>query len=149
VAGRVGDASSRVERPRRAPARRSHRRIDDHRHALGQPALHSNHLARASALYGAIGITVVTLGWFFILGRAMVLAITVNAVIYERFGTISQAVFALPVLRALPQSHRGSAASSTSTPIWVTRTTDSRHKLTRAPQRSAGGRVCPKQSFPA
>jgi hypothetical protein len=103
VAGRVGDASSRVERPRRAPARRSHRRIDDHRHALGQPALHSNHLARASALYGAIGITVVTLGWFFILGRAMVLAITLNAVIYERFGTISRAVLALPVLRALPQ----------------------------------------------
>jgi uncharacterized BrkB/YihY/UPF0761 family membrane protein len=49
-----------------------------------------NHLARASALYGAIGITVVTLGWFFILGRAMVLAMTLNAVIHERFGTISQ-----------------------------------------------------------
>ena len=62
-----------------------------------------NHLARASALYGAIGLTVVTLGWFFILGRAMVLAMTLNAVIYERFGTISQAVFALPVLRALPR----------------------------------------------
>ena len=62
-----------------------------------------NHLARASALYGAIGLTVVTLGWFFILGRAMVLAMTLNAVIYERFGSISQAVFALPVLRALPR----------------------------------------------
>jgi uncharacterized BrkB/YihY/UPF0761 family membrane protein len=62
-----------------------------------------SHLARASALYGAIGITAVTLGWFFILGRAMVLAMTLNAVIYERFGTISQAVFALPVLRVLPR----------------------------------------------
>jgi len=62
-----------------------------------------NHLARASALYGAIGITVVTLGWFFILGRAMVLAMTLNAVIHERFGSISQVVFALPVLRALPR----------------------------------------------
>jgi len=62
-----------------------------------------NHLARASALYGAIGITTVTLAWFFILGRAVVLAMTLNAVIYERFGTISQAVFALPVLRVLPR----------------------------------------------
>jgi uncharacterized BrkB/YihY/UPF0761 family membrane protein len=60
-------------------------------------------LERASALYGAIGITVVTLGWFFILGRAMVFAMTLNAVIHERFGTISQAVFALPVIRVLPR----------------------------------------------
>jgi uncharacterized BrkB/YihY/UPF0761 family membrane protein len=65
-----------------------------------------SHIARASALYGAIGITAVTLGWFFILGRAMVLAMTLNAVIYERFGTISQAVFALPVLRVLPRKSR-------------------------------------------
>ena len=54
-------------------------------------------------LYGAIGTTIVTLGWFFILGRAIVLAMAVNAVIYERFGSISQFVFALPVLRPLPR----------------------------------------------
>jgi uncharacterized BrkB/YihY/UPF0761 family membrane protein len=60
------------------------------------------HIAQASELYGAIGTTVVTLGWFFILGRAMVLAMTLNAVVHERFGTISQAVFSLPVLRILP-----------------------------------------------
>jgi hypothetical protein len=36
----------------------------------------------------------------------MVLAMTLNAVIYERFGTISQAVFALPVLRVLPRKSR-------------------------------------------
>jgi uncharacterized BrkB/YihY/UPF0761 family membrane protein len=60
-------------------------------------------LGRASELYGAIGTTIVTLGWFFILGRAMVLAMTVNAVIHERFGTISQFVFSLPVLRILPR----------------------------------------------
>jgi uncharacterized BrkB/YihY/UPF0761 family membrane protein len=59
--------------------------------------------SRASELYGAIGTTIVTLGWFFILGRAMVLAMSVNAVIYERFGSISHVVFALPVVRALPR----------------------------------------------
>jgi uncharacterized BrkB/YihY/UPF0761 family membrane protein len=62
-----------------------------------------NRLGHASELYGAIGTTIVTLGWFFILGRAMVLAMVLNAVIHERFGTISQAVFSLPVLRILPR----------------------------------------------
>ena len=59
--------------------------------------------SRASQLYGAIGTTIVTLGWFFIFGRAIVLAMAVNAVIYERFGSISQFVFSLPLLRALPR----------------------------------------------
>ncbi|MET0326817.1 MAG: YhjD/YihY/BrkB family envelope integrity protein, partial [Ilumatobacteraceae bacterium] len=58
---------------------------------------------RASELYGAIGTTIVTLGWFFILGRAMVLAMAINAVIYERFGSISHVVFALPVVRVIPR----------------------------------------------
>jgi uncharacterized BrkB/YihY/UPF0761 family membrane protein len=62
-----------------------------------------NRIGQASELYGAIGTTVVTLGWFFILGRAIVLAMALNAVVHERFGTISQAVFALPVLRILPR----------------------------------------------
>ena len=59
--------------------------------------------SRASQLYGAIGITVVTLGWFFILGRTIVLSMSVNAAVYERFGSISQLVFSLPLLRALPR----------------------------------------------
>ena len=58
---------------------------------------------RASQLYGAIGTTIVTLGWFFILGRAIVLAMAVDAVIYERFGSISQFVFSLPLVRVLPR----------------------------------------------
>ena len=44
---------------------------------------------RASELYGAIGITLVTLGWFFFAGRAIVLSMALNAVLYERFGSIS------------------------------------------------------------
>ena len=38
-----------------------------------------------------------TLGWFFIIGRAIAFAFELNAVIYERFGSITTAVFSLPV----------------------------------------------------
>jgi uncharacterized BrkB/YihY/UPF0761 family membrane protein len=62
-----------------------------------------NRFSRASELYGAIGVTIVTLGWFFIAGRAMVLAMILDAVIFERFGSITQFVFGLPVLRVLPR----------------------------------------------
>ena len=58
---------------------------------------------RASELYGAIGLSLVFLGWFFFLGRAMVSGMTLNAVIYERFGSISHFVFGLPVVRVLPR----------------------------------------------
>jgi uncharacterized BrkB/YihY/UPF0761 family membrane protein len=58
---------------------------------------------KASQLYGAIGTTVVVLGWFFIIGRAIVLSMTVNAVLYERYGSVSQFVFGLPVVRVLPR----------------------------------------------
>jgi uncharacterized BrkB/YihY/UPF0761 family membrane protein len=59
--------------------------------------------SHASELYGAIGITIVTLGWFFILGRAMMFSLSVDAVIYERFGSITQFVFSLPLLRIIPR----------------------------------------------
>lgn len=58
---------------------------------------------RASELYGAVGTTIVVLGWFFIIGRVVMISMSVNAVIYERFGSISQFVFSLPVLRVLPR----------------------------------------------
>jgi uncharacterized BrkB/YihY/UPF0761 family membrane protein len=60
-------------------------------------------LDRVSSIYGGIASTIVVLGWFFIVGRALVLAMAVNAVVFERFGSISQFVFGLPVLRALPR----------------------------------------------
>ncbi len=60
-------------------------------------------IGRASELYGAIGATIVTLGWFFILGRVIVIALALNAVVYERLGSISHVVFSLPVLRILPR----------------------------------------------
>ncbi len=57
--------------------------------------------SRASQLYGAIGTTIVVLGWFFILGRAIMFGLTVDAVIFERFGSITEFVFSLPGLRAV------------------------------------------------
>jgi uncharacterized BrkB/YihY/UPF0761 family membrane protein len=56
---------------------------------------------KASALYGSIGSAVVVLGWFFILGRVIILGLQLNAVIYERNGTVTEAVFDLPILRQL------------------------------------------------
>ena len=43
------------------------------------------------------------LGWFFILGRTMMFSLSVDAVIYERFGSITQFVFSLPLLRIIPR----------------------------------------------
>jgi len=56
---------------------------------------------RANELYGAIGATVVTLGWFFILGRAIGVSMELNSVVYERFGSVSTLVFSLPILRGV------------------------------------------------
>ncbi len=69
-------------------------------HAISEFYL-PDRLDRASQLYGAIGTTIVTLGWFFILGRGVVLAMELNAAIYERYGSISQVVFSLPFFRVL------------------------------------------------
>ena len=55
-------------------------------------------MSRASQLYGAIGITIVTLGWFFIVGRALVAGMVLDAVIHERYGSISEQLRALPVV---------------------------------------------------
>lgn len=59
--------------------------------------------SQASDLYGAVGASIVVLGWFFIMGRVIVGSMVVSAVVYERFGSIASVVFGLPVLRAIPQ----------------------------------------------
>lgn len=59
-------------------------------------------MEQASSLYGGLGVTIVTLGWFFIIGRLSVLSMIVNAVVYERLGSITTLVFSLPLLRAIP-----------------------------------------------
>jgi uncharacterized BrkB/YihY/UPF0761 family membrane protein len=69
-------------------------------HAVSELYL-PDRIDHASQLYGAFGTTVVTLGWFFILGRAIIISMEMNAAIYDRYGSISQVVASLPVLRIL------------------------------------------------
>ena len=57
----------------------------------------------ASELYGGIGVAVVALGWLFVIGRGMAFSLAVNAALFDRFGSVSQALFALPVLGRLPR----------------------------------------------
>ncbi|HEY3484675.1 MAG TPA: YhjD/YihY/BrkB family envelope integrity protein [Ilumatobacteraceae bacterium] len=65
-------------------------------------------LSRASQLYGAIGITIVTLGWFFIVGRALVGGMVLNAVIHERYGSLTEQLRAIPVVgRFVPDLEPG------------------------------------------
>jgi membrane protein len=61
-----------------------------------------NQIDHASALYGTIGIVIVTLGWLFFVGRLAVFSATLNAVVFEEFGSITMFVFGLPLLRAIP-----------------------------------------------
>ncbi len=69
-------------------------------HAVSELYL-PDRIDHASQLYGTFGVTVVTLGWFFILGRAIIIAMELNAAIYDRYGSVSQVVFSLPLLRIL------------------------------------------------
>jgi uncharacterized BrkB/YihY/UPF0761 family membrane protein len=60
-------------------------------------------LDRASALYGALATTIVTLGWFFFVGPAMVLGVALDAAVFERFGSVSRFVFRLPIVHRVPR----------------------------------------------
>ena len=69
-------------------------------HAVSELYL-PDRLDRASRLYGVFGTTVVILGWFFILGRAIIISIELNAAVYDRYGSLSQVAFSLPGLRIM------------------------------------------------
>ena len=71
-------------------------------HAVSELYL-PDRFSNAGELYGVIGTTVVTLGWFFIIGRAMVVAMELNPVVYERYGSVSTLFFSLPVVRIVPR----------------------------------------------
>jgi uncharacterized BrkB/YihY/UPF0761 family membrane protein len=62
----------------------------------------ADRISHASELYGGIGVTIVTLGWFFIIGRLFLVSFVLNAIMFERFGSLSEFVFSLPVLRRIP-----------------------------------------------
>ncbi len=60
-------------------------------------------LERAQAIAGGTGVAVATLGGMFLIGRAMASSFILNAVVYERIGSIAGLVFGAPVLRRVPR----------------------------------------------
>jgi uncharacterized BrkB/YihY/UPF0761 family membrane protein len=66
-------------------------------------------LERSTALTGGLGVAVATLGYMFLVGRLMASSFILNAVIFDRIGTVSDLVFSLPGLRRLPRRFPGIA----------------------------------------
>ena len=63
-------------------------------------------LDRASSLYGSLGATLATLGVLFLFGRVLVAAMVLDAVVWERFGSIAELrIIAVPA-RALARLRR-------------------------------------------
>jgi hypothetical protein len=60
-------------------------------------------LERSSELTGSVGTAVAVLGSMFLIGRVMASSFVVNSVIFERVGSISEPLFALPGVRRLPE----------------------------------------------
>jgi Virulence factor BrkB len=62
-------------------------------------------VSRSSDLTGQLGITMAALGYLFLIGRAMVTSFVINAVMFERLGSLSRLVFALPLVRVIPRRY--------------------------------------------
>jgi hypothetical protein len=62
-----------------------------------------NKISRSSSTMGSIGFAVAVLGYLFFIGRIMAASLILDAVMFEKFGSLSELVFALPVLRAIPR----------------------------------------------
>jgi hypothetical protein len=58
-------------------------------------------IARTTDTFGELAVTVATLGNFFFIGRLMASTFVLTAVIYERWGSVSQLVFGLPGVRRI------------------------------------------------
>ena len=62
-------------------------------------------VARTVDTYGDLAVTLAILGNLFILGRLMTASFVFVAVTYENFGSLSQMLFDLPVVRRLPRRY--------------------------------------------
>jgi hypothetical protein len=58
---------------------------------------------RASEFAGNLGWTIATLGYMFLIGRLMASSLILNATVWERLGSVSTLLFALPVLSRVPE----------------------------------------------
>jgi nitrate/nitrite transporter NarK len=59
-------------------------------------------LEHSTAVAGTLGVSLAALGYMFLIGRVMASSLILDAVVYERVGSVSGLVFALPVLRRIP-----------------------------------------------
>lgn len=62
-------------------------------------------ISRASALAGQLGTSMAALGYLFLMGRLIAMTFVIDAVLFERIGSISRLVFAVPVVRAIPRRY--------------------------------------------
>jgi hypothetical protein len=60
-------------------------------------------LEHSTAMSGTLGVSVAALGYMFLIGRLMVSSFILDAVIYDRVGSVSGLLFALPVLHRVPK----------------------------------------------
>jgi membrane protein len=60
-------------------------------------------ISNASETMGTLASAVVSLGYLFFVGRLTSVSFVVNAVTFERIGSVSQLVFSLPGVRAVPR----------------------------------------------
>ncbi|MCU0269315.1 MAG: YihY/virulence factor BrkB family protein [Acidimicrobiales bacterium] len=58
---------------------------------------------RNSDLLGPMAVSLAALTYFFLVGRMMAAGLILNAVVFERLGSIGELVFRLPLVRALPR----------------------------------------------
>jgi uncharacterized BrkB/YihY/UPF0761 family membrane protein len=56
-----------------------------------------------SELMGGLGIAAVAMGWLFFASRVMVASLSVNAVVYEEYGSVSKLILEVPGLRQIPR----------------------------------------------
>ena len=59
-------------------------------------------IARSSEVMGSLGFSVAILGYMFLMGRLLAAGLILNAVVHERFGSITGWVFGLPGIRRVP-----------------------------------------------
>jgi hypothetical protein len=60
-------------------------------------------LEHSTAMSGTLGVSVAALGYMFLIGRLMVSSLILDAVVYDRVGSVSSLVFSLPVLQRIPR----------------------------------------------
>ena len=62
-------------------------------------------LAQTSKLAGQLATSMVALGYLFLVGRLMAVSFVIDAVVFERVGSLSRVVFGLPLVRAIPRRY--------------------------------------------